>query len=144
MNVNTQLQTPINPPILTNTAGAQTVFIFDDDPDILYICEVVLRNKGYTVHSSSNCNDIVDKVKEAGADIILLDNKIPPQGGIMAARELARDIDTKKLPIVYFSANTQVEQLSIEAGTKYFIQKPFDISELEAIIASALYSQRAR
>lgn len=142
--MNTELQTPIKPPILTNTPGAQTVFIFDDDPDILFICEVVLRNKGYTVHSSPNCNDIVDKVKQAGADIILLDNKIPPQGGIMAARQLGKDADTRQLPIVYFSANTQVEQLSIEAGTKYFIQKPFDINELEAIIASALYSQRAR
>ena len=120
----------------------QTVYIFDDDPDILFICEVVLRNKGYTVHSSSNCNDIVNKVKEAGADIILLDNKIPPEGGIMAARQVLKNVMTRQIPIVYFSANTQVEQLSIEAGAKYFIQKPFEINELEAIIASALANQR--
>ena len=120
----------------------QTVYIFDDDPDILFICEVVLRNKGYTVHTSSNCNDIVNKVKEAGADIILLDNKIPPEGGIMAARQVLKNVMTRQIPIVYFSANTQVEQLSIEAGAKYFIQKPFEINELEAIIASALANQR--
>jgi len=101
-----------------------------------------LRNKGYTVHSSSNCNDIVNKVKEAGADIILLDNKIPPEGGIMAARQVLKNVMTRQIPIVYFSANTQVEQLSMEAGAKYFIQKPFEINELEAIIASALANQR--
>jgi CheY-like chemotaxis protein len=118
------------------------VYIFDDDPDILFICEVVLRNKGYTIYSSGNCNDIVNKIKQAGADIVLLDNKIPPEGGIVAARQLLNDADTRQIPIVYFSANTQVEQLSAEAGTKYFIQKPFDISDLEAIIASALADQR--
>ena len=127
---------------MITTPETQTVYIFDDDPDILFICEVVLRNKGYTVHSSSNCNDIVNKVKEAGADIILLDNKIPPEGGIMAARQVLKNVMTRQIPIVYFSANTQVEQLSMEAGAKYFIQKPFEINELEAIIASALANQR--
>lgn len=125
----------------TTTPGAQTVYIFDDDPDILFVCEVVLRNKGYTIHSSGNCNDIVNKIKQTGANIVLLDNKIPPEGGIIAARQLLSDADTRQVPIVYFSANTQVEQLSLEAGTKYFIQKPFDINDLEAIIALALADQ---
>jgi DNA-binding response OmpR family regulator len=138
------VQTPIKSLKLTTTPEPQTVYIFDDDPDILFICEVVLRNKGYTIHSSPNCNDIVNKIKQVGADIILLDNKIPPEGGIVAARQILSDAGTKEIPIVYFSANTQVEKLSLEAGAKYFIQKPFDISKLEEIIELALVAnQRA-
>lgn len=128
---------------MTATPTGQTIFIFDDDPDILFICEVVLRGKGYVVHSSSNCHDIVNKVKRSGAGVILLDNKIPPEGGIVAAKELMTNAATRNVPVVYFSANTQVEQLSVEAGTKYFIPKPFDINDLEAIIQKALADQRS-
>ena len=117
---------------------SQTIYIFDDDPDILFICDVILKNKGYTVHTSTNCNDIVSRVKEVNADLILLDNKIPPEGGIVAAQQLINDERTKDIPVIYFSANTKVEQLSKEAGARFFIQKPFDINDLESVIEKTL------
>lgn len=115
-----------------------TVYIFDDDADILLLCSIVLRRRGYHVFTSSHCDDIAVKVKSVGARVVFLDNQIPPEGGRIAGQQLKEDPDTSNIPVIYFTANTEIEQLSREAGAQFFIRKPFDITEMETIIEKAI------
>jgi len=108
--------------------------IFDDDKDILFICTFVFERLGWQVSSYENCIDIINKVKEARPDVILMDNWIPDEGGIVATRMLKEQVELKHIPVVYFSANRDVEALSQQACADAFIKKPFDIKELEHII----------
>ena len=112
----------------------KTVFIFDDDADILTLCSILLQQKGFTVHTASNCANIIDKINEAKPHAILMDNRIPDKGGIEATQLLKNNLSTKNIPVIFFSANTNVEQLSQQAGADYFLQKPFDIDEMEELI----------
>lgn len=109
--------------------------IFDDDKDILSICTFLLRRLGWEVSSSANCDRIVDKVSAENPDVILMDNWIPEEGGIVATRLLKEHDTLKKIPVIYFSANRDVEALAKEAGADSYIQKPFDVKELEKMIA---------
>jgi two-component system cell cycle response regulator DivK len=114
------------------------VMILDDDPDILQICTIVLRKKGFNVSTLNNSSNILDNVRGYLPDVIIMDNWIPGPGGIEATRQLKKDQDLRDIPVIFFSANSNVTQLARDAQADYFLQKPFDISELEAIVQVAI------
>jgi len=114
------------------------VLILDDDLDILQICTIVLRKKGYEVQTLNNSNQVVNQVKNYQPDVVLMDNWIPGPGGIEATRLLKLAPETQDIPVIFFSANSNVTQLAREARADYFLQKPFDITELEAIVQMAI------
>jgi CheY-like chemotaxis protein len=114
------------------------VLILDDDPDILQICSIVLKKKGFDVSTLNTSSQVVDQVKTYQPNVILMDNWIPGPGGIEATRMLKLTPETHDIPVIFFSANSNVTQLAREAQADYFLQKPFDITELEAIVQIAI------
>ncbi|MBS1605660.1 MAG: response regulator [Bacteroidetes bacterium] len=115
----------------------ERVLIFVDDNDILEVCTIVLESNGFEVLTHKNCEEILDKVSAFMPDVILMDNRIPPLGGIRASQEIRTSIAFKDLPIVFFSANRDVAGLAKEAGADYFIEKPFDLDDLVDLINKA-------
>jgi DNA-binding NtrC family response regulator len=115
-----------------------TIIIFDDDAEILQICAIILESKGYKVVTANNCDDVARKIMDAGAHVILMDNSIPQDGGIAATQIIKGTEATKNIPVIFFSANFNVETLSQQAGAEYFLAKPFDIAQLEFLVTEAL------
>lgn len=116
----------------------KSIFIFDDDTDILELCRILLTRKGYTVHTANSCNDVVEQVLLKQPGVVLMDNKIPDTGGILAVQALKNDQRTSTVPVIFFSANTNVKELSEEAGADHFLQKPFDITSLELMVEQSI------
>ena len=114
------------------------IVIFDDDEDIISICSYILEEQGWKVHSFTDCNDIVQKVSSVLPDVILMDNWIPDDGGIIATQILKKNSDLKHIPVVYFSANSDIELLANHAGAETYLAKPFDLEELERVINTVL------
>lgn len=115
----------------------KTVMIYDDDPDIRDICSIILQGKGFTIHCKSNCNDIVEHVREYKPVAVLMDNWLPDIGGVKAV-QLLKLSEFKDVPVVFFTANTQAEELAKEAGAEFFLRKPFEIAELENVVGAAV------
>lgn len=117
---------------------AKKIIIFDDDDDILSICTYILEEQGWQVFTFGNCNNIIDKVSVIHPDVIMMDNWIPDTGGIKATRELKADADLKDIPVIYFSANSDIQLLAETAGAETYLAKPFDLEDLEKVINSVL------
>ena len=114
------------------------IIIFDDDEDILSVCTYVLEEQGWGVNVFTDCNDIVEKVNGIMPDVILMDNWIPDTGGIVATQALKNNDALKNIPVVYFSANSDIQLLAKQAGAEAYIAKPFDLEDMERIIQSVL------
>jgi DNA-binding response OmpR family regulator len=114
------------------------IVIFDDDEDILSICSFILEEQGWTVHAFTECNNIIEKVSAIRPDVILMDNWIPDDGGIIATQTLKKDEKLKTIPVIYFSANSDIELLASHAGAETYLAKPFDLEELERVINAVL------
>src|SRR5882757_411259 len=114
------------------------IVIFDDDEDILSICSFILEEQGWEVHTYADCNNIIEKVSSIGPQIILMDNWIPDDGGIIATQKLKNNDELKHIPVIYFSANSDIEILANHAGAETYLAKPFDLEELERVINSVL------
>lgn len=114
------------------------IIIFDDDEDILSICNYILEEQGWEVHTHTDCNNIIEKVSAVIPDVILMDNWIPDAGGIIATQTLKKDEKLKHIPVVYFSANSDIQLLADHAGAEAYLAKPFDLEELEKVISTVL------
>lgn len=114
------------------------IAIFDDDEEILAICRFILEDKGWEVFTFVDCNEITGKVSSVSPDVILMDNWIPDEGGVIATRKLKKDEHLKNIPVIYFSANSDIELLASHAGAESYLAKPFDIEELERYINIAV------
>jgi len=118
------------------------VMIFDDDTDLLEVCSIVLKTKNYVVIGLNKCTDIVHEVKSFSPNVILMDNWIPDVGGVRATQILKNNPELKSIPIIFFSANDRVEDLAMEAGAEFYLQKPFEIEELETTVSKAISIHR--
>lgn len=113
---------------------SKRILIFDDDLDILSICTYILEEQGWEVHTSPHCNNIDTTVRGVKPDVILMDNWIPDTGGVIATQILKSQDDLKEIPVIYFSANNDIQSLAKQAGADTYLEKPFDLNELELVI----------
>src|ERR1700735_2769726 len=116
----------------------KTIIIFDDDEDILSICSFILEEQGWKVYAYTDCNQITEKVLAVLPDVILMDNWIPDDGGIIATQNLKKEEKLKHIPVIYFSANSDIQLLADHAGAEGYLAKPFDLEELDRVINQVL------
>jgi DNA-binding response OmpR family regulator len=114
------------------------ILIFDDDADLLEVCAIVLRTKNFYVIGKSRCTDILSDIAMHKPDVILMDNWIPDTGGVQATRLVKSSEEFGSIPVIFFSANYNLPALAEEAGAEFYLQKPFEITELEAIVEKAI------
>jgi len=107
------------------------LLIFDDEQDILQVASIMLR-KDFEVHTQTHVEDVVGIVSLIKPDVILMDLWIPEKGGKFALDCLRNDSSTKDIPVLFFSANTDIAQIAEEAGANGYVSKPFIMKELKA------------
>ncbi len=112
----------------------KSVLIFDDDPEILFVCKVILEQKNYIVSTRICCDDVIDDIKKVNPGLILMDLRIPEIGGENAIGLMKRNRDTMHIPVILFSADTAVEQALERTGANGFLKKPFENHDLLEII----------
>jgi CheY-like chemotaxis protein len=114
------------------------LIIFDDDADILSICRYILEEQGWEVHTFTDCLQLLERVAAVSPDVILMDNWIADLGGISATQLLKSTPEARHIPVVYFSANGDIEALAAQAGADAWLAKPFDLEDLERVINAVL------
>ena len=110
------------------------VLVVDDDPDIRASLHMVLE--GYEVVGAGDGLQALKVLEERHVDVILLDLMMPTMDGPAFLRESrARGVT---IPVVVSSAATGLSQRVRELGVPWYLPKPFDIDQLEAVLARAL------
>ena len=113
------------------TTDKKKIFIFDDNLQILELCTEILDDLGCEVKTSPTTNQIVEQVRDFMPDLIFMDNWLPDISGIEATQLIKATPDLKNIPVIYFSANSNISELADEAGAEDFLAKPFDIDLFE-------------
>lgn len=122
---------------------AYKILIYDDDKDILDVTSAILRMRGFEVEVRNNCREITKDVIEEQPDVILMDNWLPDIGGVKAVQQLKSSDDFKNIPVIFFSANSHVEELAKEAGADYMLKKPFELMELQNLVTEAASNKKS-
>ncbi|HEV7905191.1 MAG TPA: sigma-54 dependent transcriptional regulator [Pyrinomonadaceae bacterium] len=114
------------------------ILIVDDEQGMRQLLSLVFGRAGHQVRAAENGRRAVELLREASADLIVSDVRMPDMGGIellRAARELSPDV-----AVVMMTAFATVETAreAFKLGADDFIQKPFDVDELKLIVEKAL------
>lgn len=119
------------------------VLVCDDDVSISEIVALVLTDADWEVYTIPDCNNIIEQIETTKPSVIFMDHKIPDEGGIVATQIIKNDPDHRDIPVIYFTANDDIDALAQKAGADYVLQKPFNIKQLEDTVSKAFKSYQA-
>lgn len=114
------------------------VFLFDDNEEIVELCKEILQDLGCEAKSSPSTANLLEQLEEFTPDLIFMDNWLPDKSGVEATRMIKQSEKFSKIPVIYFTANTHIEDLARQAGSDHYLAKPFDLTEFEAIVEEYL------
>ena len=119
---------------------AEKVLLVDDDMDTLRLVGLMLQRQGYEVRAASNGKQALSMVQTDLPDLILLDIMMPDMDGYEVARQLRANLATSEIPIIMFTAKTQVDDkvAGFEAGADDYLTKPTQPRELFAHMKAVL------
>lgn len=113
------------------------VLVVDDEADIQEVIHVLLENTDYEVISAENGQEALEKLEaDLKPDIMLLDLMMPNMSGYSLLNELHHRGLHTEFSIIVMTADRLTKQQIDRMGIKGFISKPFDIQELEKMIAA--------
>lgn len=107
------------------------VLIVDDHVDLLDLIRIVLEREGYRVESTLTAEEALVAIERARPGLVLSDIYMPGMDGLTLAVRLRKLPDP--VPVMLMSA----DRFSLPDDIP-FIPKPFDLSELVAIVTAAL------
>jgi DNA-binding NtrC family response regulator len=120
----------------------ETVLVVDDEHLIRRSIAKRLAAAGYTVLEAENGKVALDQA--AGVDLAILDYRLPDLDGLTVLKQI-RQLDPDVLVILltaYASVETAVDAMKL--GAYHFMNKPFDLEALAAMVEQALETTRLR
>ena len=109
------------------------VLVAEDDPAIRSLVEDALTDAGYGVTAVADGQAALDSCRKRVPDLILLDLSMPVLDGFEFLKR--RDSDCRA-PVIVMSAAFRISQIGPEMHADGFIEKPFDLGRLIAIVES--------
>jgi DNA-binding response OmpR family regulator len=118
------------------------VLIADDEPQIGSLLREVLTRRGFAVETCRDGEAALEKFREGGVSLLILDVVMPHKTGIEVIRELRGEGET--VPVLLMSSFLTDEVLESCRGIEHlaFLQKPFSLSELGATVERLLRAVR--
>jgi CheY-like chemotaxis protein len=118
------------------------ILIVEDDVRNVFALTSILEPRGAKVQIARNGREALSCLErslgdsEQRIDLVLMDIMMPEMDGITAMREIRKDANWRKLPIIALTAkamkNDQEECLS--AGANDYMAKPLDVDKLVSLV----------
>ena len=126
---------------------AVSILVIDDDPKVPWILSEGLGN-GYIVDSARDGKEGIGKISETPAssrpELVLLDIQMPGMNGIEVLEKI-KSIDGT-IDVIMLSGHGDTKNIveSVKRGAAEFINKPFDVKEVEIHIRSVLEKRKLK
>ncbi len=117
------------------------ILIVDDDPNGLYMLEVVLKKSCYEVASAANGAEALEKLNAEEFDVIIADILMPVMDGFQLCRKVKGNKDLDHILFIFYTAtytDDKDEKLALKMGADKFIRKPVEPDKFIEIIQGAI------
>ena len=115
--------------------GKKTVFIVEDDKNISFLLEFMLKREGYKVIIAEDGRIAMEFVeREFPPSMVLLDIMLPHHDGYEIITAIRRKLSWKKVPVIMLTTKAREDDIvrALKAGANDYILKPFQPEELMA------------
>src|SRR5438105_1359482 len=110
----------------------KNLLLVDADPKSVRVMEVSLRQAGFSVTTSPDGEDALDKVAINAPDLIISDTKLPGMDGFEFATKVKADQKLAPIPFLFLSSQNDIEHKvkGLELGVEDYLTKPIYIKEI--------------
>jgi DNA-binding NtrC family response regulator len=119
------------------------VLVIDDDPKVSWILSEGL-NSSFEFVSARDGVEGIQMVSTEKPDLILLDIKMPGMNGLEVLEKLNKNQDRPEVIMISGHGDTKFVVESMKLGAAEFIDKPFDVREVEIHINGVLERMRLK
>lgn len=116
------------------------ILAIDDDPDLLFGLQIILKRAGFQVLTALNGQDGIHLAETERPDMILCDIAMPGMDGFATLQHLRWNARTAAIPVIFLTARTEQQSMiaSFANGADDYITKPYDPKELGVRIHAIL------
>ncbi|NIP41302.1 MAG: response regulator [candidate division Zixibacteria bacterium] len=122
----------------------KTVLVVDDEPDVVRFLQMALEDDGFTVVTASDGLEGLEKARKFKPDLISMDLVMPKHSGAKMYRELQKDKELKKIPVLIVTGHAHdelgkadLEELTM-SGPGIYLEKPVKPSNYVANVRKML------
>ncbi len=119
---------------------SQTIFVLEDEADILRLVQYHLEGAGFTVRPYPTQGTLLADAERQPPALFLLDIMVPGGDGLDLCRRLRQNPNLSIIPIIFLTARAAENDrvLGLELGADDYITKPFGTRELTARVKAVL------
>lgn len=106
--------------------GAESILVADDEPLVLSLARVILRNCGYQVLLAKDGKEALDVHQRVGrVDLLLTDVIMPQMSGPELAHAIKRQVADLRCVFMSGYDQEQIQKQGVEDPGCDFLRKPF-------------------
>ena len=115
-------------------------YILDDKSNIIKILDKIITEKklGNVTGYSNNPDKGVEEIIALRPDIVLVDLLMPSKDGVTVVNEVRQICPEVKFIMISRVTNKEMVAEAYNAGIEYFITKPINLIEVEAVIRNVM------
>lgn len=116
------------------------VLLIEDETNIAEALRFILSRDGWAVSVIADGAQALAEVARLLPDLVILDSMLPGMSGLEILLALRADPANAALPILMLTAKGQLRdrEAAERAGVSAFMSKPFDNSEIRALVRELL------
>lgn len=121
-----------------------SLLVVDDDLKILEVMSKRLAQSGHRVVVTADADRVLELVRNADIDLVLMDVQMPGCSGLEALRNLRQRYSPNQLPVIMVTGRQQSNDVvqALELGANDYVSKPIDFPVILARIQTQLIQRR--
>ena len=118
------------------------ILIVEGDMSFSGVLQTQLREKGYVVRAQSSGEKALEQLKREWVDLIIVSTNLQGEmDGFRFIKEVKKDKDLSKIPILMGSSKTGIRKVVEKLGVEGFLEKPFTVNDLNVMAEDILGRQ---
>jgi len=116
------------------------IIIIDDEVDMCWVLERLLRHRGYDVATAGTGEQGLALLRQPGVGLAIIDCKLPDREGLDIAAEVIALYPTVSLILIsgFPFAEESALRERLQSLNAQFLAKPFEVTDLTALVEQVM------
>lgn len=116
------------------------ILVVDDNRSLVEILKMDFELRGHKVFTAYDGEEAEQSIRENHPELVILDVMMPKKNGYAVCRDIKRDFELSKIPIVLLTAKNTKDDIywGYDCGADAYVTKPYESRDLIRLVEQLL------